>query len=142
MINQYLELDYPICVELSTDQYHDPIDPDIRHYFVRQNVNRYSRQHSYSGHSVDSAIIGTRDGADRNILAVGRGVNIVGARQGCAGEDMMVDATGFVYSCSCKHTRIGHVITDTSFVEWYSFDYAHQGGRDPHAEDEQELLAA
>lgn len=132
LIDKYLDMDAPIAVDLSTDIYHDPIDDGIRQYFERYQKNR---RNNYQHRAYNSAVIGTRN-TESFIIKIGRGINIPGAKEGCCCETPLVDVVGDVFSCGCKHTKIGNVVTDTSFYDWYDREFAHTGGINLKEENE------
>lgn len=136
LIDEYLECDKAIAVDLSQDKYHEPIDSGIVAYFKRADERMKAARYSsmFNSKPYNSSIVSIRNGADRRVLAVGRGANITGASHGCCCETLMVAANGDIFSCGCKKFRLGNVLNDSALdiYKWYNSDYAHTGGLDPH----------
>jgi len=91
-----------LYVELSQDDYHDPIAKEVVVAFTptRNRSYGYSEERS-------TDYRGIRDTSDR-LIAVGRAVvENLGGEDGCCCEDLLVAPDGTFYSCGCKHTAMG-----------------------------------
>lgn len=88
-----------LCVELSRDEYHDPIAQEVVVAFTKKRA-------SYGDHDHQD-MRGIRDTSDY-LKAVGRAVEEnLGGEDGCCCDDMLVAPDGVLYSCGCKHTSMG-----------------------------------
>lgn len=120
-------------IELSQDDFHDPIDPRVVSRFQWNNKNRGDTRL----HGTDAAI-GVRTNND-NLLPFGRaadrarGLHVNRSRECCC-ETLFIVPNGDIYSCGCKHTKLGTVYDADLYLSWYSWDYAHTGGREPEYE--------
>jgi len=88
-----------LSVDLSTDSYHEPIDSKV--------VEAFKRKPSYDRDNNDMR--GIRDGADRVVYPVGRGVDCATEDKGCVCPDMVVDPEGRIWACGCKTKQFGTV---------------------------------
>lgn len=96
-----------IYAELSLDQFHESIDPEVIKIFQR-NKNRYE----------ESGFQDIR--TNRIVWKQGRGKKVSGALEGCACEDIFVEPDGKIWSCGCKSVSFGTVFKpdiDFSFYE-------------------------
>lgn len=95
-------------VTLSTDSYHEPVDPEVFKAFTVKS--RPSDYWAASERRDPHDLRGTADGADRQIVAMGRGKRITGARKDyCVCTDLQVDPDGRIWACGCKRTQFGTV---------------------------------
>ena len=95
-------------VTLSTDSYHEPIDPEVLKAFTGKG--RTGDHWATSERRDPHDLRGTANGADRQIVAMGRGKRITGARRDyCVCEDLQVDPDGRIWACGCKRTQFGTV---------------------------------
>ena len=74
-----------------------------------------------------------------SIVAVGRAADPARGIQTnpdfkCCCEDVLCDPNGVLWSCGCKHTKIG-TVWDTDVLDGFDCEYAHQGGRAPEEEE-------
>lgn len=128
--------DAPIEVELSQDEWHDPIDPGVVQRFRYWQKARDSRRNGYYGGDYPKA--GIR--SVRRIIPVGRaadparGIWQVDHDLKCACEDVVVDPDGTVWSCGCRIHKLGDV-WQHDVIDGYDWEYAHEGGFAP-SEDE------
>lgn len=133
---EYVEQERPVYVELSQDEYHDPIRPEIvqafqHHERQRRNYARFGGAHREGGAGIRTV---------KNIQPVGRAaepargipITVVGAP--CCCEDMLVDPFGNVFSCGCKTHLLGNIYEDWSVFEGFDRDEAHYGGGLPARE--------
>ena len=135
LLDKYIDQERPVYVQLSQDDFHDHIDPEVvQRYRAHERLKKAER---YSNHRRnDNGGAGINE--LHNILPVGRAkendlgtVPIwAGSRVDCCCEDAIVDPEGVVWSCGCKHTKLGH-ISDHSVLDGYDHNYAHQGGFEP-----------
>lgn len=97
-------------VTLSTDSYHEFIDQSVVEAFT--NKARAGRwDDSWGVETRDPHDLRwTADGADRSVVAQGRGKRIAGARTDyCVCEDLQVDPDGVIWACGCERTQFGTV---------------------------------
>lgn len=111
-----------IRVELSTDYYHEAIDSRILELY------RTAQRRRDPG-------AGTRDVTTSysGVMGIGRAKKngIADFKPNdCVCETLFIDPDGDVFSCGCRTHKIGDIF-DTSFMDWYSEEYAHTGGREP-----------
>lgn len=133
---EYIEDEKPVYVDLSLDEYHDPIRPEIENAFkthdrIRRENARLGGRHVDGGAGIRTV---------KNIQPVGRAaepargipITVVGAP--CCCENLLVDPFGNVFSCGCKHHLLGNIFEDWSVFEGYDRDEAHYGGGLPARE--------
>lgn len=126
----YVDNGAPLTVELSLDEWHDPIRPDIEQAFRTRQRQKEANRWSYSTtHTESDAGIRTV----KQIVAVGRAADpargiAVSSSIACCCETMSVRPTGLIYSCGCKHHLIGHVNEDFDLLSDYDLELAHTGG--------------
>ena len=134
----------PLCVELSQDPFHDPIDPSVVRRFYA--ASRRYRSPSGFGRSDNGngGIVGIRD-TSGSIQAWGRAKknNLENAvyKQECVCDDVFVDPQGRVWSCGCKTHQLGWV-WQQDVLDGYDREFAHEGGRDPDLAIELEIESA
>lgn len=124
-----------VHVELSQDPWHDPIDPEVVRAFRSQE-----RESGYGRHRSSGNRIGVR--TVKTIIPIGR------ARENaadwdmplqpknwtqCACEDLFIDPRGDIWSCGCRHTKLGNVLDGFDMSD-YNRDFAHVGGYEPEKE--------
>lgn len=131
----YVEDEKPLFVELSQDEWHDPIDPLVISRF-RSHQKQRDRSR-FGGFIRDDGGAGIR--TVDSIVAVGRAADaargiVTSPHNKCCCEDVLCDPNGVLWSCGCKHTRIG-TIWDTGVLDDYDREYAHQGGKEPNDDD-------
>lgn len=138
----YVERGEPIDVELSQDEFHDPIDSLVVQRFKAHDRNKYNRR--WSG-STDEGSAGIR--TVNQIQPVGRAVD-TGVWTGnqyradkCCCETSLVDPKGQVWSCGCKTHKLGWV-WENDVLDDYNSEFAHFGGRDPEALDAEDADGA
>lgn len=115
-----VEEEYPIQVELSQDQWHDPIQQGVIDRFV--SMARYHRHN-----------VGIR--SNKYVIPVGRGVNLPESQNtpewlDCACLDYLVDPRGSIWSCGCKTHLIG-TVDNPDCLDNYDMEFAHTGGFNP-----------
>ncbi|WP_181376224.1 radical SAM protein [Novimethylophilus kurashikiensis] len=131
----YVEEGRPVTVELSQDEYHDPIRPEIvdafkKHQRAKDSQSRFS-----------SSYLELNDGRGAGIRTVSiispvgraaepaRGILTSTAEHlQCCCETPLVSPEGLVYSCGCKHHLLGNIFEGQSVLEGYDLELAHQGG--------------
>lgn len=127
---QYVEEERPVYVELSQDEFHDPIDPEIVWGFqLHQRRKEQSRYGSYSGPNDSGAGIRTV----RSIVSVGRAADVArgivtNPKLECCCEDMLVDPHGNIFSCGCKTHLLGNIFESADVLEGFDQELAHGGG--------------
>lgn len=124
-----------LYVELSQDEYHDPIRADIV-----QSFKMMSRRTWEYGAGVGIRTV-------REIVPVGRAADParglpINPQLSCACEDLCVDMDGLVYSCGCRHHLLGSVYEDSSVFSGYDREQAHTGGGLPARNDVRSIHAA
>lgn len=130
------ERDCPLNVELSLDDWHDPIHPEIVRRFQSYEKQRENGHWRYSG---SYPKIGTRTVSQ--LVPVGRAadpargltINKLGIE--CCCQTPLVDPSGDIWSCGCKLHKLG-TVWDENVLDGYNSDFAHQGGFDPDEEKE------
>ena len=120
-----------VNVDLSTDYYHEPINPDVRNAY-EQAAKRKQRSYGYSMPSSYEAA-GIRNGANTHVMGIGRALKngIANFKEGeCCCETLFIDPDGTIFSCGCQHTKLGHILeTDLDeLMEDYREEFAHAGG--------------
>ena len=133
----YVEDEKPLYVELSQDEWHDPIDPLVVQRFRRHQAAKDRARYSFGSGIRDDGGAGIRTVG--SIVAVGRAADPARGIQTnpdfkCCCEDVLCDPNGVLWSCGCKHTKIGSVF-DPNALDGYDREYAHQGGREPQDDD-------
>lgn len=116
--------------QTETEKCHDPIDPEVVRLFKRHQKRVDTARFGYQPINFDS-VAGVR--TVRGLVAVGRAADPargLNAEEGCCCEDLCYAPDGMIYSCGCKHTKLGSVFDDPD-LSWYERDYAHTGGRSP-----------
>lgn len=101
-------------VTLSVDSYHEFIDPEVIEAFTRKPKNKSWKADIDYWHDAEKRdpydLRSTVDGADRAVVAQGRGKRISGARTDyCVCEDLQVDPDGVIWACGCERTQFGTV---------------------------------
>lgn len=131
---QYVEEERPVYVDLSQDEYHDPIHPDIVAAFqAHQRRNEQIRRgYGYSG-QVRSDGRGAGIRTVTEIRPVGRAAEaargiITSKVMECCCEDPLVSPEGLIYSCGCKTHLLGSVFEGCDVLDGYDREYAHSGG--------------
>jgi len=133
---EYVAEERPVHVDLSLDDYHDPIHPEIEAAFKAHERERRMNSRFGGSHREGSAGIRTVE----NIQPVGRAaepargipITVVGAP--CCCEDLLVDPFGNVFSCGCKIHLLGNIYEDESFLDGFDREQAHYGGGLPDRE--------
>ena len=97
-------------VTLSTDSYHEFIDQSVVEAFTKKaRAGRWDDSWGVEKRDPHD-LRGTADGADRSVVAQGRGKRIAGAKTNyCVCEDVQVDPAGVIWACGCKRTQFGTV---------------------------------
>lgn len=111
-----------IRVELSTDYFHEAIDPRITEMY-RRSARR--RDPGAGVRDVTTSFSG--------VMGVGRALKngIAGYKaDDCACETLFVAPDGKVYSCGCRKHLLGEIWDIDDIMEWYNEGYAHTGGRE------------
>ena len=101
-------------VTLSLDGYHEYIDQAVVDAFTQKSKSGSQLAGRDYWHDT-----GTRDphdlravvrGADKSVVAQGRGKRIAGARTDyCVCENLQVDPDGVIWACGCERTQFGTV---------------------------------
>lgn len=121
------ERDLPLHVELSQDEWHDPIHPDVVAKFSRYQKLRMN--HRWSTGPFPKAGIRTVT----SIVPVGRAADPVRGIQlnslgiKCCRNAPLVDPFGTIWSCGCKIHKLG-TVWDGDALAGYDAEYAHEGG--------------
>lgn len=129
-------------VTLSTDHYHEAIDQRAVDAFTKKaRVDRWDN--SWGTEKQDPHDLrGTADGADRSVVAQGRGKRIAGARADyCTCPDVQVDPAGVIWACGCKRTRFG-TVWDPRLPEGAFEMTCWERAREDEDEDRREKLKA
>lgn len=107
-----------IHADLSQDDYHDPISPQVIQAFTPSR----SRGDQYGAPSHDYR--GIRE--VRTILPVGRAVeeNVATVDEGCCCDTLLVDPEGRLFACGCKTIQLGTVF-EPNIPEDYCAEWAH-----------------
>lgn len=127
----YVEDEKPVRVELSLDEFHDPIRPDIEAEFKRHARNK---NWASDGRGASTRTV-------HEIRPVGRaaeparGIQLNKLGLECCCEDMLVDPFGNVFSCGCKTHLLGNVFEDWDFLRDFDRELAHTGGGLPVREE-------
>lgn len=138
----YVEDERMLHVELSQDDWHDPIRPEIVNAFQRHQKRRDARRYDYSISNENSSA-GIRSVS--SIIPVGRAIEFSNALpmateayRNCACEDLLVDPFGNIFSCGCKTHLLGNVHEGESILDDilanFDRDQAHEGGGLPSRE--------
>lgn len=131
----YVDEGRPLWVDLSQDEFHDPIRSDIVAAFRLRQKRQEDRQHAW-GWRQPLVEREPEGGAGirtvRRLLAVGRARTLathLPVDEGCCCSDPLVDPLGDVYACGCKTHRLGNLLTDgDDFLQAYDYEFAHTGG--------------
>lgn len=110
-------------VELSQDDYHEPITPLVVRRF------RELKGH-YSGGSVGIRTVKTL-GPWGRAADLARGLPVDWERDPCVCDDLTIGPDGTIWSCGCKTLAIGNVLDDKLDINWWNQEFCHTGGRDP-----------
>lgn len=95
-------------VDLSLDEFHDPIDPKVIEAFTKDKSS------SYSSDNTDFRQI--RDTSD-HLIKAGRCKD---GEKGCICEDLIVRPNGDVMACGCKKAeKFGNVNTSFEMPDWW-----------------------
>lgn len=138
---EYVEREAPLHVELSQDEYHDPISPEIVRAF--QGFERQRKERSRYGHSGSVADGSAGIRTVKGIIPVGRAAEpargiVTVSDVKCACEDLLVDPHGNIFSCGCKTHLLGNVFeSDEVLSDLFSDldrDQLHAGGGLPARE--------
>jgi len=133
---QYVEEERGVWVDLSLDDYHDPIRPEIEMAFRRYHEARMRDRYGIRRNAGDRGA-GIRTA--KVLVPVGRAADKarglpVDDTLSCCCEDMLVDPLGNVFSCGCKTHLLGNIFEDDSVFEGYDREFAHEGGGLPARE--------
>lgn len=104
-----------LMVELSQDEYHDPISSEVVVAFTKR-TRSYQEEGSNDWR-------GIRDTSD-NLQGAGRAQTELGIPESCCCEDILVAPDGTLYSCGCKHTPMGTVF-QPDIPLYYDRDLGH-----------------
>lgn len=109
-----------LAVELSQDDFHTPVAPEVVRAFQPKR-DRYDRGLG----SMDYRGIRTV----QQILPVGRAIdeNVATEPEGCACEDLLVAPDGRIFACGCKSIELGTVWNPEIPSDWH-YEWAHQEG--------------
>jgi hypothetical protein len=118
-------IDSKLQVELSQDRWHEPIDMEVVHTFMK-----YQAQKDRAGYYTpyNGPQLGTR--TVKTISPVGRGKHqqFEGMRANlknpCACEMPLVDPDGIVWTCGCKRTQLGSVF-EMNVLDDYDCEKEH-----------------
>jgi sulfatase maturation enzyme AslB (radical SAM superfamily) len=128
---RYIEEERSVYVDLSLDEWHDPINPEVRAEFMALQRRRLNAWGSTRREVVRG---GTRTA--NTIVSVGRAKTnglgtstVFGYESRCCCETPVVDPKGDLYSCGCKHIKLGTIWTP-GVLDGYQSDFAHNGGYD------------
>lgn len=127
---QYIDEERPVYVDLSQDEYHDPIHPEIVAGFQR-HVAANKRRFTFGRNS--SAVGGADIRTVSRIVPVGRAAEaargiLTSSTIHCACEDTLTDPHGNVFSCGCRSHLLGNVFESVDFLDGYDNELAHTGG--------------
>lgn len=117
----------PVGVELSQDQFHDPIHHDVVWAFGKHEEIRAQRRRSWQPPDPDTPDIGVRTVS--GLVAVGRAADHARglcAQEGCCCSDLLIAPNGDIYPCGCKKVVIGNVHDRNLDLSWYEQDLGHQ----------------
>lgn len=128
-----IDNDAPLHLELSQDEYHDPINPDTVEWFRTRQRGEDARSKMYmwgGSASVGEGYAGIR--TVKSIVAVGRAADparglTLDPDAKCCCDDFLIAPDGSIYSCGCKHTKIGTVFDEAPLLG-YDREFAHYGG--------------
>ena len=135
LLDEYVEMDDPVWVDLSQDEWHDPIRPEVVRRFQAFQRMADARRYSYSGsNSVGGAGIRTV----QRIMPVGRAAEatqgLLTEPDGCCCDPPLVDPLGNVFSCGCKTHLIGNIFEDDVLAD-FDWSLCHAGGGLPVREE-------
>lgn len=124
LMNMVEDGSYPLSVELSQDEWHDPISDAVLQRWDTMAFN--SRKYGSYNRSIAIRTV-------KSIAPVGRAAEpargiTTSQDNPCCCETLLVDPIGDVYSCGCKHTKLGNVHDADLDLSFYEADYAHVGG--------------
>lgn len=127
---QYVEEERPVYVELSQDEYHDPIDPEILRGFRWHQQLKDQARYSY-GRAQGDRGAGIR--TVKSIVSVGRAADagrgiVTNPSLDCCCEDLICDPHGNVFSCGCKTHLLGNIFESLDVFAGFDRDLAHEGG--------------
>jgi len=119
-----VERGIPLQVELSQDEWHDPIHEDV--------IRRFK---ALTGTHGDAALVDIRTvkhiGPWGRAADPARGIPISKHMGSCVCDSMTVDPDGVIWSCGCKIHQLGNVADADLDLSWFESEYAHTGGRNP-----------
>lgn len=126
---QYIDEERPVYVDLSQDEYHDSIHPEIVAGFQRHEATK--RRSAYGRNSIARGGAGIRTVSQ--IVPVGRAADaargiLTSSTIQCACEDTLADPHGNVFSCGCRTHLLGNVFESIPFLEDFDTELAHTGG--------------
>lgn len=129
---RYIEEERSVYVDLSQDEYHDPIHPEIVGAFRQHERDRRARSLSYSRQQ-SSYVGGAGTRTVSAIIPVGRAADaargiVTSTTARCACEDTLTDPYGNVFSCGCRTHLLGNVHESVDFLDDYDIELAHEGG--------------
>lgn len=134
----WIDQERSFSVELSQDPWHDPIDHNVVRRFesYTKEVKEYWSDHR-STHNESSVGIRTARvlGPWGRAADPARGLPMNSKMGECVCDDMFFDPDGTIWSCGCKHTKIGNVFDTDLDLSWYNREFAHTGGRDPEQQE-------
>lgn len=129
---EYVEDGRPVSVELSQDEYHDPIRQEIVDAFTRhqtqRTINRYASSGSADGRGAGIRTVSVIRPVGRAAEAARGILTSTEPHMQCCCEDPLVSPEGLVYSCGCKHHLLGSIFEGYAVLTDYDRDEAHQGG--------------
>jgi len=104
-------------VELSQDEFHDPISPEVVMAFKK-------KRDPYAFERGDADYRGIR--TVERILPVGRAIeeNVATEDEGCCCEDLLVDPEGRLWACGCKTIQLGTIWEPNIPEDWHP-EWAH-----------------
>lgn len=105
-----------LMVELSQDEYHDPISQEVVVAFTKKRSQSYETEGNNDWR-------GLRD-TSSNLQGAGRARTELGVPESCCCEDILVAPDGTLYSCGCKHTSMGNVFKP-EIPSYYDRDLGH-----------------
>lgn len=120
-----------LSAELSIDQYHERVSPEVQTAFTRDDRYRFERNYN--------DLRGIR--TVTQILHMGRAAdNEVSTNMGCACDDLFVDPDGVLWSCAHKLDQCGDVFTPDIPQDLAEYSCALKRQEHKEQEDEEELL--